>query len=47
MSVPRLFPDFDGDAYEPHPGEAAWHAEVRAFIDEEIARNTIRPGRRT
>jgi hypothetical protein len=23
MSVPRLFPDFDGDAYEPHPGEAA------------------------
>lgn len=23
MSVPRLFPDFDGDAYETHPGEAA------------------------
>jgi hypothetical protein len=47
MSIPRLFPDFDGGAHEPDPGEAALRAEVRAFIDEEIARDTIRPGRRT
>jgi hypothetical protein len=24
-----------------------WRAEIRAFITEEIARDTIRPGRRT
>lgn len=48
MSIPRLFPRLEGEAPRPDfPGERALRAEVRAFVEEETARGTIRPGRQT
>lgn len=47
MSIPRLFPRFDAEPVLPAFDEAALRDEVRAFVHEETARGTIKPGRQT
>lgn len=47
MTLAHLFPPFNDEAPRPVIDEAALRAEVRAFIRDEIARGTIRPGRQS
>ena len=47
MTIPRLFPIFDAAQHPETVHEAALRAEVRTFVQQEIAAGTITPGRQT
>lgn len=47
MTIPRLFPDFDDAPLHQVIDEDSLRAEVRAFVQREIERGTIQPGRQT
>lgn len=47
MTIPRLFPRFQPPPPQASFDEAALRAEVRAFVQSEIARGIIKPGRQT
>lgn len=47
MTIPDLFPRFDNPPPQEVIDETSLRAEVRAFVQEEIARGTITPGRQT